>query len=376
MHTLRRTWLVVVMISCSLFAACSSPTVPVVPKFSGRLLLLAGENTNGADLIEVSPAASGSGYSHSVVTSGVFEAAASPDGTQLLYTTKDEILLRDLRTGAVKPVVKGENFCLDWAPDGNHFSFKQNSANSQTRLYVSDLDGKTKLIWDDPNAYFGTSPAGQASGTARAAGTFGCARWLAPDRLIFDRFIGSAAKPKPGSEVLKPNTTTLATVDGAVKLSDSDKKWNIEGVCQAGSAVLLRAKDQSQILIAKNIDNLKTLNPKPGPCSSCRFAGFAAKSCVPFFLEDSSSTSSELFYLNPTNWERQRAAHIGQPFSVSARMLINSAARLMVAGDVPASLFLVDTETGEITPFFPKAGMPGASDDRFKSPVPVVWIEK
>ena len=376
MHTLGRNCIGVVMISCALFAACSRPTVPVAPKFSGRLLLLAGENTNGADLVEVSPAPSGSGYSHSVVTGGVFEAAASPDGTQLLYTTKDEILWRDLRTGAVKALVKGENFCLAWAPDGKHFSFKQNSANSQTRLYVSDLEGKTKLIWDDPNAHFGASPTEQSSGSARAAGTFGCARWLAPDRLIFDRFIGSAAKPKPGGEVLKPNTTTLAAVDGAVKLSDGDKKWNIEGVCQAGSAVFLRAQDQSQILIAKNIDNLKTLNPKPGPCSSCRFAGFAAKSCVPFFIEDSSSTSSELFYLNPTNWERQRAAHVGQTFSVSARALINSAARLMVVGDVPASLFLVDAETGEITPFFPKAGVPGASDERFKSPVPVVWIEK
>jgi len=375
MYTVGRYCIGVVIIACALFAACSRPTVPVAPKFTGRLLLLAGESTNGADLIELSPASSGSGYSHSLVTSGVFEATASSDRTQLLYTTKDEILLRDLRTGAVKPLVKGENFCLAWAPDGNHFSFKQNSANSQTRLYVSDLEGKTKLIWDDPNAHLGISTA-QSSGTARAAGTFGCARWLAPDRLIFDRFIGSVAKPKPGSEVLKPNTTTLATVDGAVKLSDSDKKWIIEGVCQVGSAVFLRAQDQSQILIAKNLDNLKTLNPKPGPCSSCRFAGFAAKSCVPFFIEDSSSTSSELFYLNPTNWERQRAAHIGQTFSVSARMLINSAARLMVVGDVPASLFLVDTETGEITPFFPKAGVPGASDDRFKSPVPVVWIEK
>ena len=366
----------VVIISCALFAACSRPTVSVAPKFSGRLLLLAGENPNGADLIELSPAPSGSSYSNSLVTSGVFEALASPDRTQLLYTTRDEILLRDLQTGAVKPLVKGENFCLDWAPDGNHFSFKQNSANSQTRLYVSDLDGKTKLIWDDPHARFGTSTAGQSSGTARAAGTFGCAHWIAPDRLIFDRFIGSVAKPKPGSEVLKPNTTTLATLNGDVKLVDSDKKWLIEGVCQVGSVIFLRAQDQSEILIAKNLDNLKTLNPKPGPCSSCRFAGFAAKSCVPFFIEDSSSTSSELFSLNPINWERQRAAHIGQTFSVSARMLINSAARLMVVGDVPASLFLVDTETGEITPFFPKPGVPGASDGRFTSPVPVVWIEK
>jgi hypothetical protein len=371
-----RFYIIGVIIICGvMIPACTQKTAPAGPKFSGRLLLLAGDNPNGADLIELSPAPSGSGYNHSVVTSGVFEALASPDRTQLLYTTRVEILLRDLRTGAVKPLVKGENFCLDWAPDGNHFSFKQNSANSQTRLYVSDLDGKTKLIWDDPNAHFGTSTAGQSSGTARAAGTFGCAHWIAPDRLIFDRFIGSVAKPKPGGEVLKPNTTTLATLNGAVKLVDGDKKWIIEGVCQVGSAIFLRAQDQGQILIAKNLDNLKTLNPKPGPCSSCRFAGFAAKSCVPFFIEDSSSTSSELFYLNPINWERQRAAHIGQTFSVSARMLINSAARLMVVGDVPASLMLVDTETGEITPFFSKA-VPGASAGRFTSPVPVVWIEK
>jgi hypothetical protein len=375
MNTVGRTWLVVVIISCALFTACSRPTVSVAPKFSGRLLLLAGENSNGADLVELTTAPEGT-YNVATLTSGVFEAAASPDGTQLLYTTKDEILLRDLRSGAVKPLVKGENFCLDWAPDGKHFSFKQNSANSQTKLFVSDLDGKTKLIWDDPHALFGTSTAEQSSGTTRAAGTFGCAHWIAPDRLVFDRFIGSVAKPKPGSEVLKPNTTTMATFNGAVKLSDSDKKWNIEGVCQAGSAVFLRAQDQSRILIAKNLDNLKTLNPTPGPCSSCRFAGFAAKSCVPFFIEDSSSTSSELFYLNPTNWERQRATRIEQTFSVSARMLINSAARLMVVGDVPASLLLIDAETGEITPFFPKAGAPGGSDGRFTSPVPVVWIEK
>jgi len=132
----------------------------------------------------------------------------------------------------------------------------------------------------------------------------------------------------------------------------------IEGVCQVGSVIFLRAQDQSQILIAKSLDNLKNLNPKPGPCSSCRFAGFAAKSCVPFFIEDSSSTSSELFSLNPINWERQRAAHIGQTFSVSARMLINSAARLMVVGDVPASLFLVDTEPGKSHRSFPKPGCP------------------
>src|SRR6476620_11320221 len=109
----------IVIILCALISACTRETAPVGPRFTGRLLLLAGENPNGADLIELSAAPTGSTYKHSLVTSGVFEAAASPDRTQLLYTTKDGIQLRDLRTGAVKPLVKGENHCLAWSPDGN-----------------------------------------------------------------------------------------------------------------------------------------------------------------------------------------------------------------------------------------------------------------
>src|SRR6266566_1814173 len=157
MHTLGRYCIGIIILSCALITACSRQSEPVGPKFSGRLLLLAGENTNGANLLEVN--AAGSTYNYSIVTSGVFETAASPDRTRLLYTTKDGILLRDLRTGAVKPLVKGENYCLAWSPDGNRFSYKQKSpANEQastseavapTTLYVSDLDGKAKLIWED-----------------------------------------------------------------------------------------------------------------------------------------------------------------------------------------------------------------------------------
>ena len=98
MHTLGRYCIGIIVISCGLIGACTRQPPPVGPKFSGRLLLLAGENTNGANLLEVN--ATGSTYNYSIVTSGVFEAAASPDRTRVLYTTKDEILLRDLRTGA------------------------------------------------------------------------------------------------------------------------------------------------------------------------------------------------------------------------------------------------------------------------------------
>jgi hypothetical protein len=381
MHTLGRHWIGIVIISCALIGACTRQTDSVGPRFSGRLLLLAGENTNGADLVELSAAKADSTYNYSIVTRGVFEAAASPDRTRLLYTTKDGILLRDLRTGAVRPLVNGENYCLAWSPDGNRFSYKQksperekapvNQGGARTRLYVSDLDGKAKLIWEDIIADYGTvSPLGQSS-----AGSSGCGHWIAPDRLIFDRFLGASTKQNKGGEVLKPNTTTLAILGDQVKLLDTERKWSIEGVCQVGSVALLRPHDQAQpILIARNLDHLETLNPSPAPCSGCRFAGFAAQSCVPFLIEDKTSTSSELFSLNPTNWQRQRGARINQTFSETAQMLINSSARLMIVGDVPASLLLVDTESGESVPFFPKSAGPTA-DTNLRFPRPVVWIE-
>jgi hypothetical protein len=347
-----RYYIIGLIIVCgATFIACTQKTAPAGPKFKGRLLLLAGDNANGKDLIELT-AGPNDTFNYATVTSGVFEAATNPDQTQIVYATKGEILLRDLGNGEVKPLVKGESFCLAWSPDGKRFSYKQHSESS-TRLYASDLDGRTKLVWEELQA--SKADASQ------------CAHWVAPDKLIFDRL---GPSQKKGSDV-KPNTTTLATVTDSVKLVDTEKKWSVEGICKSGTAFL--RSQEGQILIAKSLENLKTANPTSGPCSGCRFVGFAAQSCVPFFIEENSRDSSDLFSLNPTNWQRQRAAHIGQTFSPAAKMLINSSTRLMVAGDAPASLWLVDTDSGDLTPLVSKsAGGAG----QLMSPVPVVWIEK
>jgi hypothetical protein len=377
--------LAILIIAGALISACTHETAPVGPRFIGRLLLLAGDNTNGVDLLELSAAPTGSTYNYSVVTTGVFEAAASPDQTRLLYTTKDGIQLRDLRTGDVQELAKGENYCLAWSPDGNRFSYKQKSHASErgavsatgapTKLYVSDVDGKAKLIWEDLFANNGAaSPLGQSADLERAAGT--CAQWIAPDRIIFDRFLGAFPKQNNIGAVPKPNTTTTAILSDPVKLLNSERKWSIESICQVGSAAILRPHDQAQpILLARSLDHLETLDPSPAPCSDCRFVGFAAHSCVPFFIEGTTGTSSEVFYLNPTNWQRQRGAHLSQTFSVNAKMLIKSSARLMIVGDVPASLLLIDTESGETVPFFPKSGQPAVSDGVLVSHRPIVWIE-
>jgi hypothetical protein len=372
-HRLRPYIIGAVIIACALIGGCTSAPESTGPKFSGRLLLLAGGNTDGANLVELSP--SGSTYNLSTLTSGVFEASPSPDRTRLIYTTKDEILLRDLRTGAVKSLIKGAGLCLAWAPDGNHFSYKQKTADkangAATKLYVSDLDSKTKLIWDDP-----FDPSVQSAGPDTEIHASGCAQWIAPNRLVFDRLVGAAPKQKTAGEAHKPNTTTVAVLGDTVKLVDAERKWSVEAVCPAGGAVFLRPADQAQpVLVARRLDDFKTLDPKPVDCSGCRFVGFAAGSCLPFFIQDATSTTTDLVSLNPTNWQRQKAATISQTFSPNAKMLIKSSARLMIVGDVSSKLLLVDTESGDITPFFPEAATAARNAGPLLSPVPVVWIE-
>lgn len=349
MIRLRQSFICAGLIAGLLTAGCSEPPKPSGPKFSGRVILLNGDPSTGAALAELTQA--GEGYNLATLTAGVKEAVASPDQTRLLYATKDEISMRNFGNGSVTSLVKGESVCLAWAPDGNHFSYQQKSGSS-TKLFVADATGKAKLVIDDPN------------------GTTDCADWIAKDRLVLDRFAGLTTKK--GAEALKPNTSTVATIGDSVKLKDIARKWSIESVCAKSNEGFVRFADQGQLLIAKNIDRFESLDPAPAPCSECRFIGYAAQSCAPFFIEQSGSTTTELFFLNPTNWQKQRPTPITWTFS-DAKFLIKSSARLMVAGDAPDKLLLIDTESGEVTPFFQNAAARGIV---LVSPVPIVWIEK
>ena len=353
------------IILCSMIAACTPKSEWRGPKFSGRLLVLARDGDLNSDLIEITPGAN-STYDHTVITSGVFYAAASPDQTRLVYSTRDGVFLRDLRSGVVKqlaPPAGGGNRCLAWSPDSNRFSFRSSESHQRSaraNLYVSDLDGKTKLIWE---SWVGGVPSD-------------CdVHWIAPDRLMFDRVVGAAPQKEKAGEVMPANTTTVAILGDPVKFVDTDKAWSIDGVCQFGNAAVVRPQHKDYPLsIAKNLDNLKTLNPSPVSCSGCRFVGFAAKSCVPFFLETDNKTT-DIFSLNTMNGQRQRGAHINRVFSGGAdNMMISSSARLMVVGS-DDSLFLVDTESGDVEPFFPKS-FDSILNKKIIGIEPIVWLEK
>jgi hypothetical protein len=310
------------------------------------VLLLTGDASKGATLAELT--ASGDGFNLATLTPGVTEAVATIDETRLLFATKEEISSRDLKSGTVKSLVKGEAVCLAWAPDGNHFSYQERSRDA-TKFYVSDLDGKTKLILDDPN------------------GSTQCPHWISKDRLVLDRFVGP--RTNKGTE-LKPNTSTVVTIE-PLTLKDTPKKWTIESVCVKSNNGFVRS-DQGRLLIAKNIDRFETLEPAPAPCSDCRFVGYAAQSCYPFFIEQPLSTTTELFSINPMDWQKQKPASIGWTFSANARFVIKSSARLAVVGDAPDKLLLIDAESGDATPFFRNEA---ERKNVLISPAPIVWIE-
>ncbi len=336
--------------SSLLLTACSEQPKPAGPAFTGRLFFLSGDKGNGADLSELTAGPAGAANNYQVVTSGIFEAVPSPDQTRLLYTSKDGIMLRDFAGGAVKSLVKGDSTCLAWAPDGNHFSYKQR-AGETTKLYASDMEGKAKLILEYQND------------------SKDCAQWISPDRVVFDRFVGAAVKK---ATELKPNTTTMATIGDSVKLKDAPRKWTVESVCAKSNNGFVRSADKGGLLIAKNIDHFETIDPSPAPCSECRFVGYAAQSCVPFFVEQPTSATTDLFYLNPTTLQKQRPSSINRTFSPGAKVLIKSSAKLMIIGDA-ANLFLVDTESGAIIALLDK---PLDSSNNSSITVPIVWIEK
>jgi hypothetical protein len=351
------------ILCCGIIPGCTRKRAWTGPKFSGRLLVLARDWDLHSDLIEITPGPNAT-YNHTVITSGLFSAAASPDQTRLLYSTRDGLFLRDLRSGVDKkiaPAAGGSNRCPAWSPDSNRFSFRASESHDRSaraNLYVSDLDGKTKVIWE---SWTGGVPSD-------------CdVHWIAPDRLIFDRVLRASPEQEKAGEVLLEDTTSVAILGDPIKFVDTKKTWAVDGVCQFGNAAVVRpAYKDYPVFFAKSLNDLATLNPSEA-CAYCRFAGFAAKSCVAFFLSTDSKTGSDIFSLDPNDWKRTKRVHINQVFSTTDDIMINSSARLMVVGN-GESLFLVDTESGNLESFFPKS-IDKMLNKRIISIEPILWLE-
>jgi hypothetical protein len=355
--------IVSLIIVCSMIAACTRKRAWTGPQFSGRLLVMAQDWDLHSDLIEITPG-SDSNYNQSIIIRDVFYATASPDQTRLLYSTRDGLFVRELRSGDVEQIVPaagGTNRCLAWSPDGKRFSFRSSESHQRTAkatLSVADLDDHVRVIWES-----------WVGGVHSDCDVF----WIGPDRLIFDRVRGHSPEQEKAGDVLLANTTTIATLSDPVKFADTKKTWSIDGVCQFGNAAVIRPQyKENPVSMAKDLSDLQHLKPAQ-VCPDCKFAGFAAKSCLPYFMGLNFENGSDIFSLNPTNWQRQKTVHINQAFSVTARTIINTSARLMVVGSGDR-LFLVDAESGDVAPFFPRS-FSSILNKRIISVEPVTWIE-
>jgi len=332
-------------------------------KFSGRLLVMAQDGDLHSDLIEITPGPD-STYNQSTIIRDVFYATASPDQARLLYSTRDGLFVRELRSGDVEqiaPAAGGTNRCLAWSPDSKRFSFRSSESHQPTAkatLYVADLDDNIRVIWES-----------WVGGVHSDCDVF----WIGPDRLIFDRVRGHSPQQEKAGEVLLASTTTIATLSEPVKLADTKKTWSIDGVCQFGNAAVIRPQyKDNPVSIVKDLSDLQNLTPTQ-VCPDCKFAGFATKSCVPFFMRLNFQNGSDVFSLNSANWQQQKAVHLNQAFSVTARTIINSSARLLVVGSGDR-LFLVDAESGDVAPFFPQS-FSSILNKRIISVEPINWVE-
>jgi hypothetical protein len=328
------------------------------------LLVLVRDWDLSADLVELTPGANEPTH-QKLISSGMFEAVPSPDEQRLLYSNKDGVFVRDQAGGAdrqLAPAAGGTNRCLAWAPDGNRISFRASESHQRSArawLSVSDLNGKTKVIWES-----------WVGGTSSDCDV----HWIAPDRLIFDRVLGVSAQQQKDGAVLIANTTTMVTLKEPISSIDMEARWSIRGICPVGKAAVLTPHHKDgPIAMATDLNDLKTLNPSPLSCSVCKFAGFAAKSCVPFFLSMGEGKNTGVFSLNPVNWQRQRMATIDQSLGMNSKSLVSSSAKLMVVGD-GSSLFLVNTDSGERTNLLPQTPV-ASSGKKVIAVEPVLWIE-
>ena len=353
------------LVTCALvLGGCSRKPTATGPKFQGRLLVLVRDWDLSADLVELTPG-SNEPTNQKIISSGMFETVPSPDEKQLLYSNGDGVFVRDLASGAdrkLAPATGGTNRCLAWAPDGNRISFRASDSHegsARAWLSVSDLNGKTKVIWES-----------WVGGTSSDCDV----HWIAPDRLIFDRVLGVSAKQQKDGAVLLPNTTTMVTLKEPISSIDMEARWSIRGICPVGNAAVLTPQHKDgPIAMARDLNDLKTLNPLPVSCSVCKFAGFAAKSCVPFFLEMGEGKNTGVFSLDPVNWQRQRMATIEQPLGMISKSLVSSSAKLMVVGD-GSSLFLVNTDSGEHSNLLPQK-LAASSGKKVIEVRPILWLE-
>lgn len=261
------------------------------PPFSGRLIVRLGDEVH-----ELAAGPNGAVGARLLATlcercGGEQEAAVSPNGRFLAYSVEEYIegfpehrtMLLDLRSGEENPFLLQQRYpakCLAWSPDGSRLSW------TEGHLFVGGLSVgqvRSRLVYETPNALY--------TGNVRIFAGVGCAVWLGPERLLFQRFEGEMPQSIVPGRGPEPNGTSLATLRPRLELASTSRLLEVSSACATGQYVLF----EDDALLAPGLRGLSAMRPRRVYGGEEVLAsGFLPGTCTPYAV-----TANGLHVIDP-----------------------------------------------------------------------------
>jgi hypothetical protein len=179
--SLKLSWIVALAVAAFVLAATScNPKA----KFPGRVILLSQGTIYVITQDGTVP-----------LLTDVVTAAVSPDGRTLLYTKKDQAILRDLEKGADKIILPETGLKAGWNEDGTRYYLL--TGCPANRLYVGQPEGEAPLrLFQGRKGLYVTGGSEGASIEEEVCAELGGCLFLTNDLLVFSAF--DAPMPRQG----------------------------------------------------------------------------------------------------------------------------------------------------------------------------------
>jgi hypothetical protein len=179
----KKPWTGVSIGRAALFAALAAAVLlasagcAAKPQFPGRVILLSQGTVLVLTQDGVAP-----------LVTDVVTAAVSPDARYLLYTKKDQTVLRDLGKGTEKAVLPETGITVGWNGDGSRYYVL--AGCPANRLYVGQPEGIPVRFFQGRKGLYATGGSEGASIEEEVCAELGGCLFLTNDMLVFSAFDG------------------------------------------------------------------------------------------------------------------------------------------------------------------------------------------
>lgn len=220
-----------------------------------------------------------------------------------------------------------------------------------------------------------------------AAGAVGCGTWVAPDRLLFTRFIGEMPpQKKAGVLEIAANATTIAVLGrSSTTFLDRDVTWSVHGTSPDGSSVLITAESPPRSLfVLNNARDLSNAELRPLPqCERCTEMRFAPDGRQLYYLATSPAGAVRVNFRDVLTLKeragallRKQSLHVAKwEIKGDYPAMMDPSGRFLALteeskGGLDQRVVVVDLETGGRTPILDWWSMDSRSSTRLASRLP------